>query len=339
MKTRLFLFGVMMMACMMGQKVQAQVVQMATVQHGETMTAFYGIEALKDAVAAASAGDVISLSTGQFNAPTINKAVTIQGAGYVIASGNYTAIVGETTVNVPNGEQGLIVEGLHCIDKVTVTGDSLCDFTFRKCRMGELLFTAKIVEGEVSQNKVNTLTYADAHNFYLHHNVIHNLYGTNGSSQIAVDVDHSVITHVLYNNVTAVVRNSLIKLAMGSGSCAFYNNVAGQNYNARITSPYVSGNTLFNWYINNWDDASDEYKALFATPAHAYTWNETYDYKLTEEAAAQYLGGDGTQVGIYGGSVPFTETLSTPQIVEKTIATQTDENGMLSVKIKVEAQK
>ncbi|MBQ9356449.1 MAG: hypothetical protein IJT98_04090 [Prevotella sp.] len=344
MKTRLFLFSVMM-AALTGQKVQAQVVQMATVQHGETMSAYYGVEALKDAVAAAAKGDIISLSAGQFNAPTINKAVTIQGAGYVIATGNYTAIVGETTVNVPNGEEGLLVEGLHCIGKFTVEGDSLCSFIFRKCRMGELLFTAKIVGGEVSQSKVNTLTYADANNFYVHHDVIHSLYGTDNSSQIAVDIDHCVFTLLLYSNVTAVVRNSVIHLAMGSASCAFYNNVAGQDsysgYNPHryITSPYVSGNTLFSWSGYDWNYANGSYKALFANPAHANTWNETYDYKLTEEAAAQYIGSDGTQVGIYGGSVPFSETLSTPQIVEKQIATQTDENGMLSVKIKVEAQK
>ena len=133
----------------------------------------------------------------------------------------------------------------------------------------------------------------------------------------------------------------MIRIARGSASCAFYNNVAGQNRqnNWRITSPYTSGNTLF--WVDHWsfDVYPSEYHNLFATPAHANTWNETYDYKLTEEAAAQYIGGDGTQVGIYGGSVPFSEVLSTPQIVEKQIATQTDENGMLSVKIKVEAQK
>ena len=335
-----------MVAGFMGQKAQAQVVQMATVQHGETMKAYYGLEALKDAVAAASAGDVISLSAGQFNAPTINKAVTIQGAGYVIASGNYTAIVGEMTIDVPNGEKGLLVEGLHCIGKVTVAGDSLCQFTFRKCRMGDLMFTAKIVEGELNQSKVAHLTYAEASNFYVHHTVMHTIYATN-ENQVAVDIDHCVVTGALYNNVTAVVRNSMLKNASGTASCAYYNNVISQNntfderydWRGHITTVYLSGNTI--WEFNSWnyDSVHDSYKALFANPAHANTWNEAYDYKLTEEAAAEYIGSDGTQVGIYGGAVPFSDVLSTPQIVEKTIAPQTDENGMLSVKIKVEAQK
>lgn len=346
MKTRLFLIGVMMMSGLMIQKAQAQMVQMATVQHGEGMRAFYGVEALKDAVAAAATGDIISLSAGQFNAPTINKAVTIQGAGYVISSGNYTAIVGETTVEVPDGAAGLVVEGLHFMGKFTVAGDSLCSFAFRKCRMDSLQFSAKIVEGELGQSKVQYLTYAETNRFYVHHVVMHEIDATN-VNQVAVDIDHCVVTGCLRNTVTAVVRNSLLKNARGTSSCAFYNNVLSQNMSSNslyfcggITSIYVSGNTIWSAsYTTYFNFVHDSYKALFVNTTHANTWNEAYDYKLTDEAAAQYIGDDGTQVGLYGGAVPFSAVLSTPQIVEKTIATQTDENGMLSVKIKVEAQK
>lgn len=338
MKTRLFLIGVMMTSVLMIQKAQAQVVQMATVQHGKGMRAFYGIEALKDAVAAAATGDIISLSAGQFNAPTINKAVTIQGAGYVIASGNYTAIVGETTVNVPGGATGLLVEGLHCMGKVTVAGDSLCNFIFRKCRIGDLVITAKIVEGELGQSKVANLTYAETNRFYVHHTVMHTINATN-VNQIAVDMDHCVVTGYLGAAVTAVVRNSMLKNPTGTSSCAYYNNVWSINtHYYRITSSYVSGNTDISDNYVSQDWVHNSFRALYATPNHANTWNEAYDYKLTDEAAAQYIGDDGTQVGLYGGAVPFSEVLSTPQIIEKTIAPQTDENGMLSVKIKVQAQ-
>lgn len=346
MKTRFFAIVVMMIACFMGQETQAQVVQMATVQHGETMKAFYGIEALKDAIGSAQDGDIISLSAGQFNAATINKAVTIQGAGHVIASGNYTAIVGETTIDVSDGSKGLLIEGLHCIGKVTIAGESLYSFIIRKCRMESLVFNAKIVEGELGQSKVKDLTYAEVSHFYVHHVVMHTINATN-ENQVAVDIDHCVVTGNLGKTVTAIVRNSMLKNASGTAACAFYDNVMSQNnggsyYNnwrADITSPYNSGNTIWGCNYSGYDGTHPDYCALFANPTHAYTWNETYDYKLTEEAAAKYIGSDGTQVGIYGGSVPFTEVLSTPQIVEKTIATQTDENGMLSVKIKVEAQK
>ena len=62
---------------------------------------------------------------------------------------------------------------------------------------------------------------------------------------------------------------------------------------------------------------------------------DTYTFEQTDEAASTYLGTDGTQVGIYGGDLPFDPTPSNPQItqfdVEKNAA-----NGKLTVKINVE---
>lgn len=62
-------------------------------------------------------------------------------------------------------------------------------------------------------------------------------------------------------------------------------------------------------------------------------YNETFE--LTEEAAATYLGDDGKQVGIYGGTDPFNPTPTNPQ-VKKFIVNSNANNGKLSVKINVE---
>jgi len=53
-----------------------------------------------------------------------------------------------------------------------------------------------------------------------------------------------------------------------------------------------------------------------------------------------YLGTDGTQVGIYGGSQPFKEkgTPSNPQVTKKNIGTQTDADGNLQINMTIEAQ-
>jgi hypothetical protein len=58
-------------------------------------------------------------------------------------------------------------------------------------------------------------------------------------------------------------------------------------------------------------------------------------FQLTDEAAAQYLGEDGTQVGIYGGNAPFNPNLTNPQVTKFTV-NSTTENGQLKVKINVE---
>ena len=58
-------------------------------------------------------------------------------------------------------------------------------------------------------------------------------------------------------------------------------------------------------------------------------------FELTDEAAAQYLGDDGTQVGVYGGNSPFNINLANPQVTKFTVNSST-ENGQLKVKINVE---
>lgn len=60
-------------------------------------------------------------------------------------------------------------------------------------------------------------------------------------------------------------------------------------------------------------------------------------YELTDEAKAKYLGIDGTQVGIYGGNIPFDTTPSNPQIVKCNVASKSTADGKLSVDIEVKA--
>jgi len=64
----------------------------------------------------------------------------------------------------------------------------------------------------------------------------------------------------------------------------------------------------------------------------------THDYHLKNPEL--YLGTDGTQVGIYGGTKPFKEKClpTNPQVISKTIAKETDANGNLQINITVKAQ-
>lgn len=58
--------------------------QLATLNHNDSITVFYGQSALEQAHAAAVNGDIITLSPGRFQTNstlTITKAVTIRGAG------------------------------------------------------------------------------------------------------------------------------------------------------------------------------------------------------------------------------------------------------------------
>ena len=58
--------------------------------------------------------------------------------------------------------------------------------------------------------------------------------------------------------------------------------------------------------------------------------------KLTT-AAKKYLGADGTEVGIYGGSLPYDPTPTNPQISKFNVAAKTTADGKLSVDIEVKS--
>ena len=65
------------------------------------------------------------------------------------------------------------------------------------------------------------------------------------------------------------------------------------------------------------------------------TYNDNEKYELPEEAQSQYLGTNGTQVGIYGGTLPFSSTPTNPQITKCNVAAKSTADGKLSVDIEV----
>ena len=66
-------------------------------------------------------------------------------------------------------------------------------------------------------------------------------------------------------------------------------------------------------------------------------YSDDNDYKLTEEAKALIKGTDGTEVGIYGGNLPFDPTPTNPQISKFNVAAKTTADGKLSVDIEVKS--
>ena len=59
------------------------------------------------------------------------------------------------------------------------------------------------------------------------------------------------------------------------------------------------------------------------------------DYHLLPGVATTYLGSDGTQIGIYGGSMPFDPKILNPSIGHITVGGQTNDQGQLPVTIEV----
>lgn len=342
MKTRIFAI-VVMAVCLISQSGVAQDKMLVTLQHGETMTAFYGSDAFKAAVDAAEAGDLLTLSGGSFTATTITKPLKIQGSGYSQDTQNFryrTTINGDMAIEIPGAAAGLLIEGLWFSNNVIVKGDGLNDFIFRKCRLNGLYLNAINSGCYIDQCRIaSELKFTQpTTQFFMANSIARYISGNNGSTSNTFD--HCVITMQVANEVVANFHNSFIRNPSGASTCSYYKNVMDIN---NVYSTFNSTNNEQNivFVYKDWNNIESyihaDYKALFASGDVRY-YNDGYNYRLTEEAAAKYLGNDGTQVGIYGGEVPFTNVPTNPQITFKNISTHSNANGKLSVRVTVEAQ-
>lgn len=331
MKKKLFVAFVTVIVSLM---TYAQDVQVVTLQHGDNMQAFYGSNAFKEALDAATTGDVLSLSAGTFSAADVTKAVTIQGAGYVqdIPNGRYrTSIDGALNIKMSSNESGLTIEGIDFLTAFYVYG-AIEGMSIKKCK----LETVDMVRYECAskncyfeQCRIKHISPDLLSQNLLFKNCIIRSFAGN-SEGASVLIDHCIYLQSTENrNTIATFKNSIVRdytyyaWGISKTSSFFYNNIL-----CLVSDPV---NADGNYFLSE-----TELKNLFADGELAYTDERTYE--LTSAAAQQYLGNDGTQVGIYGSDTPFTNIPTNPQITSREVATKTDADGKLSVKIVVEAQ-
>ena len=346
----------LVMACTCIAGVKAQEVPIVTLQKGEKTQLFYGADAYKEAMTAAENGNTIILGPSTFNATDITKAVSIYGNGYVMHSGKATEkeeniayatrISGDFTIALDsiNGQpaKGLYIEGIYSNNRIWVTRH-LETATFTKCRFQNFALWKSPTNNDMTTSKdvqFNHCRFAswfepgDSQNMTIS-NCIINALGRNRDNS-TINIQNCVIITAL-NIIRATFKNNIIHRSIhgdydfeySSGSfnplhpaCSAYNNVF-----------CADGDFLSNVITkdNNWLNIASS--TIFNKDIQTYSDDEMYE--LTSEAQTIYIGTDGTQVGIYGGTSPFNTTLTIPHIISKDIAPKT-ENGKLKVSIKVE---
>ena len=307
----------------------AQSSMLATLSHDGTISTFYGSLALRDAYNAANNGDVITLSSGTFNAVDIAKAVTIRGAGMGIDSTAHTEptiITGDFKIAIPDSVTArLTLEGLYHNHKITIaTNCNLRNATFLKCRFNTIDY------GNTSYSIVTNLTM-------IHCKVAKEFSLTSNSSASLVNC---CIMDVAYNATVEYVNCVLYGSFINTSKSSFKNCVliptsdSAYLYEGAVAYNCIgigSGN-LFR-YIPNTTNVKKGYTNVFK--AFTGTYNDNESFELTETAKTSYKGIDGTQVGIYGGNMPFSMTPSNPQITKCNVAAKSTADGKLSVDITV----
>lgn len=309
----------------------AQSSMLATLSHDGEISTFYGATALRDAHNAAAHGDIITLSSGSFVSVNITKAITLRGAGCEINTKlqiEPTVITGDFTINIADDiTERLTIEGIYHNHILYYRGN-LKNATFIKDRFKQ-----------ISCSNSGTLKNAT----FIHCRVAEELYLYSNSTASCVNC--VVWYPYSYNssNSNFEFQNCVIKgdYLSNINSSSFKNCVLIGGYeNDYIQSSCVAyncigiGNNNIFKNMPNQSNAIKSYTEVFKTLTGS-SYNDSELFELTDDAKTTLLGIDGTQVGIYGGNMPFDSTPTNPQITKCNVAAKSTADGKLSVDITV----
>lgn len=295
----------------------AQDVLVATLTHDGETTMFYGVDAFVKAHDAAVNGDIINLSPGNFDPTTITKAVTVRGTG--IDEPNHTFITGYTYVRIPEEtEEYLEIEG--CEFMLMIVAERLKNARFFKSIFREFdaySYVVPINNITFTNCKIAERMRLDSYSSVAFFNCFINNYHTRDISSTTKILN--CVMHTDYgDNISATIANSIII-------------DKGNNY-------------LNSAVLTNCAVISDRNEEALSSAASAQDCKiATLDIfkesdmlqDMTDEAKAQYLGLDGTPVGMYGGAYPFNTTPSYPRITNFVVDGKVNEQGKLNVNIEV----
>lgn len=329
----------------------AQSSVLATLSHDGEISTYYGAGALKSAHEAAEHGDVITLSSGSFQATDITKAVTIRGAGMQvdsIAQIYPSVIVGSFNIDVPDSlEQHLTVEGIYCDNNNVKVYNTLSNATFIKSRFYSFSSISSSANG---YGYMKNLTF-------IHCKIQYNFSNRNGGNSISF-VNSLIMNPIVggtdYTNNSFEFMNCIVSWTSNypnlSSYYAIYRNcILRSLYTTDYVNKLSSTNLIYNCLgiapTNMFTNIAALGSSMFYTATKMEdvfkTWtgtvSEIENYEFTDEAKTKYLGDDGKELGIYGGNLPFTPNPTNPKITKFNVASKSTADGKLSVDIEVKA--
>ena len=334
-------------AIAVGTGAWAQDTPMVTLQNDTETKVFYGSDSFKDAMEVANHGDVVTLSSGIFNAPVITKAVAIFGAGGNVANDTIdtglTQINGDMYIQIDSTATGFYLEGVFCNDNEVWVEKPLKSASFVKCRFNSINFN--------KNDSVHTMVNSEMVYFYqcriagwlepgecnamtVYNSVINNV-GMNTESSTII-FQNSLLFGVHYDLKNARFENSYIYILLTNSNGIWHPTTSTSSSNLSSTC------SAFNSVACDayWDDMAvqtgcwkDMYFNFFVEGSYA-KYSDTDSYELNDSYKTTYIGTDGKPIGLYGGDYPYNTIPSVPYVVKKEIATKS-ENGKLKVSIKV----
>lgn len=326
----------------------AQSPALATLSHDGTLTTFYGAEGLAKAHSAAVAGDVITLSSGLFTATDITKAVSIRGVGMlddVVAGSTPSVIAGNFKIEIENSsEKSLKMEGVYCSDQMIYSGE-LYNPTFCKCRFNTVssntdasrLVNASFVHCFIT-DRIDLRANCNA--------ICYNSVVSNPNSYHETTANFTLINCVIRCTTTSGSRSAKSyspSFIMSSvlENCYVYATHSGSDtsggyyLSAYLPTTSLATNCLSNQprtFYNSTNNTNIQISTDSFFKTFRGTGIEDEDFSLIDDAAQKYLGTDGTQIGIYGGILPFDKRPAYARFTKVEIPAEAT-NGTLPVKV------
>lgn len=339
---------------------QLNVTQFATLSHNDTVTAYYGSGALAAAHEMAAHGDIITLSPGWFEATAITKAVTIRGAGMlndtVANRYNSTQIGNSFMINIPNvAGYHLTFEGVYISDVIVYV--SAYNPQFKKCRIGTIrksasgqmvlfqpFFSNCIVGAWDGSSSITNAMFVNSIVLNSWQGEGHGV-NTNGYGGISeyyywgYDLYTCGQSYDVYYNCIVNISPNIISNKRNIVNCITYsydtNAAAAVGTNVYNTLGILEQGSFYG--TNSHDNTNiNSFENIFKTFRGTYTEGETFE--LTDQAAANYLGSDNTQIGIYGGSAVFNPKATDMRIRKYSVGFYSDGNGQLKITTELENQ-
>ena len=305
---------------------------MATLNHEGTISTFYGTVALRQAHAAAVSGDVITLSSGTFLSTDISKAVTIRGAGMDVTKVNDivnepTILSGNFNIKIPAEDTGrLTLEGIYHNGDIYFYQGQAKNALFLKSRFKRIYGSSscKVQDLTVLNCRISeSISVGDGSSAQFLNSVV------NDFSNGYMSFSHCVILSTLYLDRSGNEYKSCI-ICKGNNS-----DYAVPSSSSAYNNLFISDKTDILSNIPNQTNlrvpTSDERFAYL----RGYT--DSKDYKLTDQNRDVLKATDGGEIGIYGGSLPYSAIPTNPQITKFNVASKTTADGKLSVDIEVKS--
>lgn len=311
--------------------------QYALLTHKGETTVFRGPDALIDAADRADEGDVITLSEGQFKGTVITRNITLRGAGMGINGEKSTLLTYNSNINgtyeyyslkiESPDDGGVLVENLACgRSGINIKEGNRVDLV--RCK-SQLRFDAD--ENHVKEMRIINCVIENGIDSSTESNmplvtgsvIIGKVYG--------IKADHCVIMGE--NGSTANVNgstlsNSVVGCTATAHECVWINCV--------LLVPEMPTHEMIAAQFNEELGAVSQTNKVFVSGEIEAFKEGPGLYELTDANASSWLCEDGTQVGIYGGSLPFGTLSNILTIKSLKVAEKTDTEGMLKLEVEIE---